>query len=195
MVARIHPYETSGSYCIEGIINHFSNHLSPFTFNESPAKTKHRKPFTVYLIPMANPNGVYNGFCKLSKPNGIDLSKQLDVNDCSSVLLKKGIDKIRPHIYCEFHNWMFPEEDGIYFLNWFQANSFIRKMPSQKQYKKTWKVFLRKKIFSVTPHGFKKYCREKFGSICLCLEYPWRNRNIEDMKRVGIDSLMALTKL
>lgn len=187
IVSRIHPYETAGSYCIEGIINHFLNNLSHFTF--------HLSPFKIYLIPMANPDGVYNGLCKLSAPDGIDLSRQISDSDSTSRLIRKAIDEIKPDIYCEFHNWMLHEYDGIYFLNLFQSRRFIRNLAFKKQFKKRWKIHLRKKVMSVKPPGFKKYCREKFGSICLCLEFPWRDRKIADMKRIGIDSLMALTKM
>jgi len=187
IVSRIHPYETAGSYCIEGIINHFLNNLSLLTLNLSP--------FKIYLIPMANPDGVYNGLCKLSAPDGIDLSRQISDSDSISRLIRKAIDEIKPDIYCEFHNWMLHEYDGIYFLNLFQTRRFIRNLAFKKQFKKRWKIHLRQKIFSLSPHGFKKYCREKFGSICLCLEFPWRDRKIADMKRIGIDSLMALTKM
>ena len=152
-------------------------------------------PFTVYLIPMANPDGVYNGLCKLSAPDGIDLSKQFSNRDSTSRLIREAIDKIKPDIYCEFHNWMLHGYDGIYFLNWLQAKRFIRNLHSRTLFNKNWKIHLRRKIFSVSPHGFKKYCREKFGSICLCLEFPWRDRSIEDMKRIGVDSLIALTKM
>ena len=187
IVSRIHPYETAGSYCIEGIINHFLNNFLRFTF--------HNSPFKIYLIPMANPDGVYKGLCKLSAPDGIDLSREISDSDSTSRLIRKAIDEIKPDIYCEFHNWMLHEYDGIYFLNWLMAKRFIRNLHSKKLFNKNWKIHLRRKVTSVKPHGFKKYCREKFGSICLCLEFPWRDRKIEDIKRIGVDSLMALTKV
>lgn len=181
------PDETSGSYCIEGIINHFINNLSPFGFCNSPIE--------LYLIPMANPDGVFNGFCKLTAINGIDLSKRRDLNDAISALLAKSIDNIRPHLYCEFHNWMHHGQDGIYFLNWIQAKRFIRNMPSQKEFKKKWRPMLRKRIFSMEPHGLKEYCRESFSSISVCLEYPWQYRKLADMKSLGVQTLKALIKI
>ena len=187
-VSRIHPYETSGSYCAEGITDYFLNE-----YQESSSDMLSNA--AIYLLPMANPDGVYNGLCKLTAPDGIDLSKQVDTRDSNSALLLKCIDEVRPDVYCEFHNWMFQELDGIYFFNMYQTRRFIRNMPSQKHFKKTWKPFFRKKIFSIIHHGFKKHCREKFGSVCVCLEYPWRYRKIDDMKRLGVDSLKALARI
>ena len=187
-VSRIHPYETSGSFCVEGIVDYFLSKGSELLCDVF-------RDVAIYLLPMANPDGVYHGLCKLTAPDGIDLSKQVDTSDSNSTLLVKCIDEVRPDVYCEFHNWMFQELDGISFLNWLQTKRFIRNLHSKKLFNKNWKIHLRKIFFSISPHGFKKYCRDKFGSICLCLEYPWRNRNIEDMKKMGIDSLMALTKI
>ena len=48
LVSRIHPYETAGSYCIEGIVNHFSKNL--FTFSISHF-TNLQEPFTFLLSP------------------------------------------------------------------------------------------------------------------------------------------------
>jgi len=190
MVARVHPYETSGSYCIEGIVDHFSKNLSPFPFHISPIYNLS----PIYLIPMANPDGVYNGLCKLTRPGGTDLSKTCDFTDSCARLLKSAIDKIQPWIYCEFHNWMWPDRDGIYYLNRLQARRFIRHMPPQDEFKKTWKVFLKKKWFAHPPHGFKRYCREEYNSLCLCVEYPWYLRGIEDMKKLGTHTLDSLSR-
>ena len=188
VVSRIHPYETSGSFCAEGIVDYFLSKGSERLCDVF-------RDVAIHLLPMANPDGVYHGLCKLTAPDGIDLSKQIDTSDSNSALLLKCIDEVRPDVYCEFHNWMLHEFDGIYFLNWIKAKRFIRNLHSKKLFNKNWEIHLRKIFFSISPHGFKKYCRDKFGSICLCLEYPWRNRNIEDMKKMGIDSLMALTKI
>ncbi len=188
MVSRIHPYETVGSFCAEGIVEYFLK-------AQNAAIKKILKKREIYLIPMANPDGVYHGLCKMSAPNGIDLSKRISENDPTSQLLKRAIDQVEPDIYCEFHNWMLHEYDGIYFLNWLQAKRFVANLHSRMIFNKKWKIHLRRKVLAVRHHGFKKYCREKFGSICLCLEFPWRDRKIADIKRIGIDSLIALTKL
>ena len=187
-VSRIHPYETSGSFCAEGIVDYFLSKGSELLCDVF-------RDVAIHLLPMANPDGVYHGLCKLTAPDGIDLSKQIDTSDSNSALLLKCIDEVRPDVYCEFHNWMFQEFDGIYFLNWIKAKRFIRNMPSQEHFKKTWKPFFRKKIFSIIHHGFKKYCKEKFGSICVSLEYPWHYRKVADMKRLGVDTLKVLTKI
>lgn len=180
LLGRIHPYETAASFCIEGIVEKFFNKQGSLFEDD------------IYIIPMANPDGVYEGLCKLSTVNGIDLSKKVDLNDAVSLMLKKCIDTIKPDLYCELHNWMLHGFDGIYYLNWYRFYKFISSMPSQKKYKKKWKAMLHRFIFIGKPVGFKKYCRDAFGSQILCLEFPWKNRSSLDMKKLGSDTLNAL---
>ncbi len=188
IVSRIHPYETAGSYCMEGIVDYF-------TKTDPDALSASLRNITIYLMPMANLDGVYNGLCKLTRQEGVDLSKQVDNADPISYMIAKCINKVQPDIYCELHNWMFPDIDGIYFLNWVQARQFKKKISSQKPYKKRWKIFLRKKMFAISPIGFKKYCREKFNSTSFVLEFPWHYRRSSDMKKLGIDALKALVEI
>lgn len=188
ILARVHPYETAGSYCAEGIAQRI-------TGNGATDGTPLDK-CDIYLIPMANPDGVSNGLCKKTAVDGIDLSKSNGTpNDGTWALLEKAAASIKPHVYCEIHNWMFKDTDGIYFLNRLQARRFVKNMPPQRPFGKKWKVILRRRLFSIAPHGFKKYCRERFGSTCLCLEYPWFGRSAGDMRKLGADSLEALAKL
>jgi len=188
LIARIHPYETSGSYCAEGVAEGLLQTVlaSEAELSGHPA---------VCLIPMANPDGVTDGLCKMTRVGGTDLSKSIDLEDSTARLLTKAIDQFQPQMYCEFHNWMFPDLDGIYFLNRLRAKRFIRHMPPQDNFKKKWKVFLKKKWFAYPPLGFKKYCRDNFNSISLVVEYPWYLRSTTHMKRLGLLTLKSLMNL
>jgi len=188
LVARIHPYETSGSYCTEGIVDHLLNSGKSINYTLT-------RNCEICIIPMANPDGVYNGLCKLTCVKGTDFSKILDFENPITLLMKKAIDDFKPDIYCEFHNWMLSELDGIYYLNRLQAWRFKKNMPSQKRFQKRWRVFVKNGWLATEAHGFKKYCREKFGSIGMCVEYPWYRRNASDMKRLGIQTLESLCRL
>jgi hypothetical protein len=188
IVARIHPYETSGSYCIEGIVN-------DLIMSGRSKMSGSQKNFDLFLVPMANPDGVYNGYCKLSALNGLDISKHYDHSDGTARLLKQFIDDVRPDLYCELHNWMFKRTDGIYLLNYLGAKRFIRFMPNQEQYQKKWRPILRRKLVAGKAHGFKKYCRDQFGATSLVLEYPWYLRSTTAMKQLGASTFDALLHL
>lgn len=195
ILSRIHPYETAGSYNVEGIINYFVDPNVRESVNNNTFQTFPFDNYEINIIPMANPDGVFNGLTKRTSPNGIDLSKQTAKSDRICHILMETIDIIKPHIYVEFHNWMFKERDGIYFLNWFQARRFIKQMPSQISYNKQWISMLKHKIFSIKHIGLKKYAKEKYNSKCACFEFPWFKRTTSDMEQVGLDTLKAISIL
>lgn len=188
IVSRIHPYETSGSFCVEGIVDGLLGLLADYP-------SRKFENYAFYLLPMANPDGVYNGLCKLSKIAGNDLSKEWNDNDTLSNILKNTIDRIRPHIYCEIHNWMFKDVDGLYFLNRMHSKKISRAIPLQKRFGKTWRIALRKKLFALQLHGFKQYCKEKYKSVCAVFELPWFYRSTKDMRQLGFEIIKALTTL
>jgi len=78
----------------------------------------------LHLIPMANPDGVYEGLCKLTRLSGINLSRQIDPSDKTCQVIKDTVDRIEPDIYVEFHNWMFEYVDGTCCWNFFQCRKF-----------------------------------------------------------------------
>jgi hypothetical protein len=187
VVGRVHPYETGGSFCVEGIIREF-------LLKEGSARNilgRHN----LLVVPMINPDGVYHGLCKRTSATGIDLSKILDPSDRLCSILMTLADRFRPSAYIEFHNWMFKDRDGIYFLNALECLRFIGSMPSQDQVGKSWKPMLRNKIFSMNPIGLKKYCHERFGSMVACLEYPWFRRGESDMRRLGFQTIAAISRM
>ena len=199
LVSRIHPYETSGSYCIEGIVNHFIENLSHFSNPPAPSSNLpfpfNASPFTVFLIPMANPDGVYNGLCKKTALHGIDLSKEKDGRNGVWRIIAELVDSIRPAVYCEIHNWMYPDLDGLFFLNRYEAWRFTRNFPSQASFKKRWKVFLKKGFLRQHPGGFKKYCRDNYNAVTMAVEYPWFLRTTDNMKNLGVMTLKGLINL
>jgi hypothetical protein len=188
LIARIHPYETAGSYSAKGIVEAYLNTDGGWNIGIE-------KGTDIYLIPMANPDGVYNGFCKRTAKDGLDISKVLDFKDPTAAAIKNGIDQVRPDLYCEFHNWMFKNLDGIYHLNRLLAWKFMRAFPSQRPSGKKWRTFHRFWFKKVHPVGFKKYSSEKFNSVCLALEFPWFGRSIDEMKKIGVQTITSLAKL
>jgi hypothetical protein len=187
VVGRVHPYETGGSFCVEGIIGEFLR-------NEGCARNILAK-HNLLVVPMINPDGVYHGLCKRTSATGIDLSKKLDPDDRLCSVLMTLADRLRPSAYIEFHNWMFKDRDGIYFMNALECLRFTRSMPSQAQVGKSWKPMLRRKLFATDAIGLKKYCRERFGALVACLEYPWFRRGESEMRCLGFQTIAAISRM
>ena len=184
IVCRVHPYETAGSYCAKGIIDACSNDK----INNNPIFKNTR----IHLIPMANPDGVYNGLCRRTDFGGTDLAKQIDKTDKTCVSLVDCLDNIMPKIYCEIHNWMLPDVDGIYFLNRFQAYRIKRDLKGINF--KKWKIEYRKMFWARQACGLKKYCIKKFKSMAFVLEFPWFGRTVKQMESIGVHTLRSLIR-
>ncbi len=62
LTARVHPGETPASYALEGIIN--------FLLSKTDARALLLRKFFVFLIlPVLNPDGVYNGHYRMDTFN------------------------------------------------------------------------------------------------------------------------------
>lgn len=188
LTARIHPYESAGSFCAEGMLTFLAQADEAVIQND--LNNAH-----VFIIPMAAVDGVAEGHCRLNAVGGVDLSKEADPGDQIGAMLQKAIDRVEPTTYCELHNWMFPDVDGIYYLSRRRAARFIRHMPSQEKFGKSWRPMLKWGFFPDPYKGFKKYCREHFHSTVLCLEYPWSRRQPQDMRALGVATLRALCRM
>lgn len=185
IICRIHPYETAGSYCAEGIADAL--------IHKNIATIGNIDRYHIHVIPMANPDGVFGGLCKRTAYDGIDMSKHVDQKDLTCSAIISFLDFVRPHIYCEIHNWMLPNVDGIYFLNRFQASRLTRRLP-RRVFKK-WEIDFNKIIFAKNPVGLKEFCRDKFNSTAFVVEFPWSGRNTGTMKNIGVHMLKAISYL
>lgn len=186
--ARVHPYETAPSYIVEGLIGFLVQ-------NEA----KHfRDSYDISIVPMACPDGVADGCCRLSGlENGVDLSREIDLtNDLTRIYLDL-IDDIRPDLYVELHNWMLKNFDGMFYVNALQAIKLLKgfKMNMPEHLRKQWKIGFRHRILARNPYGLKKYCKEKHKSTVLTLETPWFNRDVENMRYIGRSILLSTERV
>jgi len=101
--ARAHPWEPGGSWVVEGLINKFITENSD----------KWKKTFCVYIMPMANKDGVARGMTRFNAA-GMDLNRKWDkmadpelcpekyaLEKFIEGLLKNGI---RPSLGIDIHN-------------------------------------------------------------------------------------------
>ena len=67
ITARVHPGEVSSSYCMMGMLDFL---LKPYSTQSYIL----RNMFTFLIVPMVNPDGVYEGNFRMDK-NGINLNR------------------------------------------------------------------------------------------------------------------------
>lgn len=102
LTARVHPGETSSSYCIEGLLE--------FLVSENPEAVLLRKFYVFYIVPMLNPDGVRHGNYRCSLL-GVDLNRRWAAPSktyhptiyFTKRLVKSIIGKLEIAVYCDFH--------------------------------------------------------------------------------------------
>jgi hypothetical protein len=190
-MARNHAYETAGSFCAEGMID--------FLLSDSDDARYFRAAFRFHFLPMTNPDGAHNGMSRLTAPKGADLNRSIEQDDDAWRAIKSYLDKTRPGMLLNIHNWMSKTEDGLFANTRRFAEKFKSLMPDQTQRGKYWKVewtelFLEKAGAEVAKKewsSWKNYVREEFGAVALTLEFPWFGRSPSDMRETGKKALTA----
>lgn len=103
IVARIHPYETPGSFFVEGMLNWLNG-------AEGDGFLKDRR---LGIVPMANPDGVAIGNSYLTY-GGLNLSADVRVTtEPEAVALKEYFLSLNPYLTADFHGWMHRYDDNI----------------------------------------------------------------------------------
>ena len=129
--ARDHAYETAGSYSAEGMVR--------FLASDDPMARYLLDKFSVYVMPMTNPDGVYNGMSQRTWERGPRMDQVFDIPDSSLKTVKRVVDKIKPGAYLTIHNWTLKFTDGmLYGRHAAVAESLKRLMPEDAAHYKHW---------------------------------------------------------
>jgi hypothetical protein len=190
--ARDHAYESAGSYGVEGIVN--------FLLSGDALANYLRNKFTVQIIPMTNPDGVDNGMSRLSWERGADLNRVYTVKDSAHETLRRAIDKARPLVHMNIHNWTNHFVDGLLANDPDIAERIQTHLPADHARHKRWYVqthydYLRESKLLVCPESaksWKNYCQEKFGATGVNFEFPWFMRTPDDMREQARKAFFAL---
>jgi hypothetical protein len=193
--ARDHAYETAGSYCVEGIIDSLCG--------ESRVAEHLRSKFNFYIMPMTNPDGVFNGLSRLSHETGFNNDRLYWNNGPGpeGETLIKTLDHIQPAVYMNIHNYAMKFIDGLLTC---ESSDFVKKiikyLPADHEHHKEWFIvtdeeWCKKNNYKEYPKscwGGKNYCKNNFDSISIIFEFPWFSRNTTLMKERGVKALTAL---
>lgn len=187
IAARNHANETSGNYCIEGMIDYLLS-------NDPLAKYALGK-FEFHFLPMTNVDGVADGMERLTCKNGVDLNRDIQwhkenrpeaLPNKSLETFYQTMDQVKPVIFTNLHSYIFRHKDELYTPNEASAQHFFRFMPDQIEFGKVWRTN-RSELF-----GPQKYCHDHFGAESFLIEVPWFGRNGSSMRLTGKRIIRAL---
>ena len=189
VAARNHANESSGNYCVEGMLS--------WLFSEESLARYALTRFRFYFLPMTNPDGVADGMARFTRPEGADLNRQpewLRANrpdsapDKSHETFYATLDKLRPTMFLNLHSYLFKHKDELYGADTSTIEHFIRFMPDQIELGKVW----RRTVSDGTLTFPTGYCQERFGALAFLVEIPWFGRTACAMRETGRRLLRAL---
>ncbi len=192
---RDHAYETAGSYCSEGV--------AEFLLSGEPLAYYLLNKYEISMLPMSNPDGVFNGMSRLTWENGADMNRILTVEDSAHTAVKSVVDRLRPVCYMNVHNYQMRFSDGIYVNEDHVMEKFPDYFARDVDHFKAWdwsttSMFVKAKNLTECPEdckSWKNYVREQFGGIGINFEFPWFALNTADMKDKGKRAFTALALL
>ena len=188
---RDHAYETAGSNASAGIVE--------FLLTDSPLVRYLRSKFNFFVVPMTNPDGVFNGLSRLTWEQGADMNRIHTVRDAAHAALKAALDSVRPKVHMNIHNWTYHFEDGLLSNDADMAKRIQAHFPADHKHYKRWLVrttadFLKQHNWTRTPpehQSWKNYCKEHFGARGVNFEFPWFMLNTAEMRAKGVQALVA----
>jgi len=186
--ARVHAYESGGSFAMEGMVR--------WLLSEEPYAAAALRQYAFHVIPMANPDGVHNGLGRLTAPRGEDLCFVPYKADQVSLPLKQAIDRLRPAMVIDLHNWQNKHTDGLLGLDPAIRERFVRFMPDQLQFGKEWMIRDPRPLAPQAPEKelLRDYSQRNFNAVAVAFEFPWFGRTPQDMRGTGRTALWALLR-
>ena len=192
VMARNHPYESGGSFCVEGVLADL--------LSDAPWPACFMSRFVFHILPMTNPDGVHNGMSRLTHSRGADLNRVVTAPDKAHDALKATLDRIRPQLFVNYHCWRTKYRDGLLCRDTTLATAIQRYMPDQVAEGKRWQVetiddILKRFNGKQPPEETKSwapYVMERFDGLGLTLEFPWFGRTAASMRRTGARSFRAV---
>ncbi len=198
--ARDHAYETAGSYAVLGVVD--------FLLGGAPLARYLRSKFRVHIVPMTNPDGVYNGMSRLTWEQGADMNRVQTVPDPAHDALQTAIDCVRPVVHMNLHNWTSKFTDGLLANDASIAERILVHLPADSAHHKRWQVestadYIRKAGWADLPPevvrekrrqawSWKNYCQEQFGAVGVNFEFPWFALDTAAMRAKGARAFAAL---
>lgn len=189
---RDHAYETAGSFSALGI--------AEFLLSGAPLAEYLRGKFRVFIAPMTNPDGVYRGMSRLTWERGADMNRLVTVPDPAHDTLRAALDRVRPDVYMNVHNWTDKFTDGLLVNEGGIAEKILVHMPADHAHMKRWWVEVSPRYlpdadpakFTEASKSWKNYCREQFGATAATFEFPWFGLTTAEMRRKGERAFIAL---
>jgi hypothetical protein len=183
ILARLHPYETAGSFAADGALRWLLS---------APGR-KAASNWRVSTVLIANPDGVANGLCKRVAAGGPELGHEgYSSDDPTAVTLRHWLDEFKPAVLVDFHGWMYHYQDGFDYIDADLTAQVKRQLETSPDTDRAWKG----KDRSDWPESVSlwSYARHGHGTRSLIYSFGWYGRTVPHIRRIGAAIMTALTR-
>ena len=191
IAARAHAYETSGNYCVEGLID--------FLRGDSEMARYFTAKFDFLILPMLNPDGVANGLSRCTDLDGADMNRVVTRPDKAHRALSSYYARQSPAVFIDFHHWAQRFEYGILTSKPWQGPKIAEYLRPQAA--RAFKQFrtsctddqIRSGCGAIPPAdgNWRNYFESKCGTMGVVFEFPWMWNTTAEMRTLGAEALKA----
>lgn len=175
-----HPYETSGAYCIQGMLEWLLG----------PGRAWQDRVVT-HFLQVSNPDGVAGGWCRLTGPGGVDICHEFGISSDPTCVALRGLTQdLRPRVYVNIHGWMYNELDNFRYGDAQAARFFLPCLLGEVG-GPVWRWRIQNPKPEEPPVTNTWYARAHCGSLAMGFDIAWNLRTDEQMRALGASLLEA----
>jgi hypothetical protein len=169
-----HPYETSGAYCIDGMLAWLLGEQ-----NDWPARV------ALHFIQVSNPDGVAGGWCRLTGPGGVDVCHEFGTSsDPTCTALRSYMEWLKPTVYVNLHGWMYNDLDNFRYGDAEAARFFLPCLLGEVG-GPVWRWRIENPMPEQPPVTNTWYARARLGCRSMGFDIAWNRRRDQDMRELG----------
>ncbi len=175
-----HPYETSGAYCIDGMLDWLLEEGREWL-----------ERVNAHFIQVSNPDGVSGGWCRLTGPGGVDVCHEFAASsDPTCVALRGFMEELRPDVYVNIHGWMYNDLDNFRYYHREGARFFAPALLEEVgNTRPRWRLEnYEPEDPPITNHW---YAPLRLGAVTIGFDIAWNSRTDDNMRRQGARILEA----
>jgi len=186
ITARGHPYETSGSYIVEAMMQ--------YLLSDHPETKAILNRNIIHFLPITNPDGVVLGLNQQTGLDGINISYGADANVPEANALLGLVERCQPTLWIDIHSWPHQGDDGMWCTHQWIADGLLKEIPDGTWQSYVWNVsFLRDR--NTPENHLWQWLVRTLNSGGVSLSFSWYQRTEHNMREIGEGLIQALDRL
>ncbi len=185
ITARMHPYESAGSFAVEGMIK--------WLLGDDACEFRRGHEF--HIAAMVNVDGVHNGLSRLTDLRGANVNRVHAVSDRTHDAIRALVEEVRPRLVIDLHNFLEKARDDARSTDGEFLRRLARRLPDQSRFGKRWRQ-ITWDVAKISDEDINwcHFVAREYGGVGVMFELPWFRRSGGDMRGLGAGILQAVLR-